>query len=139
MRTYIASQTEDGNMKTLFKGHSAELVNYSFQIMLVTYLVLLLVEQIWSGLISVYLNLNYLLLIVIILGILDVFSEKGKIKEEKVTRKDYYLVGILGIMGFAIIKYKTVELGRLSWLISLVAGVLIVLLSVLVLTEETNE
>jgi hypothetical protein len=37
-----------------------------------------------------------------------------------------------------IIKYKTAELGWLSWVISLIAGVLIVLLSMLVLEEENE-
>ena len=122
--------------KYLFRGHNASLVNHLFQILLVTYLVLLLIEQIWTGIVSLYLNLNYLLIAVIIAGILDVFSEHFPKAKEQVTWKDHFFVYVLGIAGFTIIKFKTSELGWLSWLISIIAGILIILLSLLVLEEE---
>lgn len=123
-------------MKPLFKGHNASLINHLFQTLLVTYLILLMLEQIWTGLVSVYLNLNYLLIVVIIVGVLDVLSEQSQIKKEKVKKRDYVFILILGILGFIIIKYKTAALGWLSWLISIIAGILIILLSILVLEEE---
>ncbi|MDO8460601.1 MAG: hypothetical protein Q7S74_05805 [Nanoarchaeota archaeon] len=124
-------------MKSLFKGHNAVIVNYLFQTLLATYLVLLLVEQIWSRVVSIYLNLNYLLIIVIIAGVLDVFSEHPvRTNSVRTTGKDYAFVIILGVLGFGIIKYKTVALGWLSWVISVIAGILIVLLSILVLEED---
>src|SRR3989344_383387 len=113
------------------KGHNAELVNHIFQILLVTYLVLLLVEQVWPGVVSVYLNLNYFLVFVILSGIFDVFSEHEKKVEQEANWKDYFFVFVLGILGFTIIKYKTLELGWLSWVISIIAGILIILLSIL--------
>jgi hypothetical protein len=115
--------------------HNAELVNHLFQTLLVTYLILLLIEQIYPGFVSTYLNLNYLLILVIASGIADVFTEKKKIKE-KTTKKDYYLIYALGILGTIIIKYKTTELGYLSWIISIIAGILIILLSHLIFEEE---
>ncbi|MBS3077555.1 hypothetical protein J4233_04760 [Candidatus Pacearchaeota archaeon] len=120
----------------LFKGHHAELVNHIFQTLLVTYLVLLLIEQLWEGVVSVYLNLNYLLIAVIVAGIVDVFSEVPYKMHERVKTKNYWFVFALGILGFFIIKFKTSSLGWLSWVISLIAGVLIILLSMLVLEEE---
>src|SRR3990167_6535726 len=105
-------------MKYLFRHHNANLVNHIFQNLLVVYLILLLTEQIFSGFVSIYLNLNYLLILVIIAGILDVFSEQPKLKKEKATKKDYALIIFLGVLGFAIIKYKTYALGWISWLIS---------------------
>jgi len=126
-------------MKSLFKGHNAELVNHTFQILLVTYLILLLAEQVWVGIVSIYLNLNYLLILVIIAGVLDVFSDMPKKEKEKPKKWDYVLIYFLGILGFAIIKYKTVELGFLSWVISIIAGILIILLSHLVLEEEDEQ
>ena len=126
--------------KYLFKGHAASLVNHAFQILLVTYLLLLLIEQVWPGVVSVYLNLNYLLVIVIIAGVLDVFSEQSFIaKKEEVTWKDYLFISLLGVIGFAIIKFKTLDLGWLSWVISIIAGILIILLSILVLEEEDDK
>ena len=116
-------------------GHNAELVSHIFQTLLVTYLILLLTEQIYTGFVSVYLNLNYLLALVIATGILDIFTEKKEVKQ-KVKRKDYYLIYILGILGAAIIKYKTADLNYLSWIISIIAGILIILLSHLILEED---
>ena len=123
-------------MKYLFKKHSSVLINHIFQTLLITYLILLLAEQIQPGIISVYINLNYLLIIVIISGILDVFSEPIEKKKEKVNKKDYIFIIILGIIGFLIIKFKTSDLGFLSWIISIIAGILIILLSLLILEEQ---
>lgn len=121
------------------KGKLAELINYLFQGLLIAYLILLLIEQIWTGSVSVYLNLNYLLVVVIISGILDVFSEHKEKIQQKINWKDYIFISLLGILGFLIIKFKTVELGWLSWLISIIAGILIVLLSILVLEEDEKK
>lgn len=126
-------------MKTLFKGYYAGIINHLFQTLLVVYLILLLIEQIWQGFVSQYLNLNYLLIIVIVVGILDVFSEHQKPVQERVKKRDYIFIFLLGIAGFLIIKFKTSQLGWLSWLISIIAGILIVLLSILVLQEDENE
>ena len=120
----------------IFRGHNAELVNHLFQTLLVTYLVLLLAEQLWEGLVSVYLNLNWLLVAVIIVGVIDVFSEAPLRRREKAKGWDYAFVVVLGIVGFIIIKYKTADLEWLSWVISLIAGALIILLSLLVLEDE---
>jgi len=125
--------------KPLIKGHKASLVSHIFQTILITYLVLLLAEQIWKGFVSSYLNLNYLLVLVIILGVLDLFSEHSIVQSKKPDYKDYFLIFLLGIAGFIIIKIKTAQLGGLSWLISVIAGVLIVLLSILILNDEDSE
>lgn len=122
--------------KIEIKGHAAEIINYLFQSLLVGYLILLLIEQIWTGSVSFYLNLNYLLVIVIIAGILDVFSEHKEQECKKPAIKDYVYISLLGIAGFVIIKFKTAQLGWLSWLISIIAGILIILLSLLVLEED---
>ena len=126
-------------MKNIFKGNIALTVNHLFQVLLVTYLVLLLAEELWAGVVSNYLNLNYMLALVIILGILDVFSEPQIKKQKKATKKDYLFIIILAISGFLIIKLKTSSLGWLSWAISIIAGVLIALLSILVLEDNDNE
>ena len=126
----------DSKTFVMFKGHSASIINHTFQTMLVTYLILLLIEEIWSGIVSHYLTLNYLLMIVIIAGILDIFSESPIYKKEQVSVFDYVFITVLGLLGFAIIKYKTIDLGWLSWLISLIAGILIILLSILILEDD---
>ncbi len=122
-----------------FKGNTAHIIHHLFQTLLVTYLLLLLIEQVSIGFVSTYLNLNYLLIIVIISGILSVFSEPDKIKHEKPKLKDYIYIAILSISGFIIIKFKTAELGWLSYAISTVAGILIALLSILILEDDEKE
>ena len=122
--------------KLQFKGHTAEIINHLFQALLVSYLLLLLIEQIWTGSVSLYMNLNYLLISVIVIGVLDVFSEHEEPKKEKPKSWDYVFISILGVLGFIIIKFKTGELGGLSWLISIIAGILIILLSILVLEDD---
>lgn len=126
-------------MRELFKGYNAVVVNHIFQMLLVTYLLLLLIEQIWTGSVSYYLNLNYLLIAVIIFGILDVFSEHKQISEKKTDWKDYLFIILLGITGAIIIKIKTAQLNWLSWLVSIIAGILIILLSLLILEEDEKE
>lgn len=126
-------------MKEIFRGKTALTINHLFQVLLVTYLALLLVEEIWSGTVSNYLNLNYLLIIVIVFGILDVFSENLPRENKMPTKKDYLFIIILGIVGFLIIKFKTSSLGWLSWVISIIAGILIILLSMLVLEDNEND
>ncbi len=121
------------------KGQAAEIINNTFQGILVAYLLLLLIEQIWKGAVSAYFNLNYLLIAVIVLGILDVFSEHKEKKKENPSAKDYMLIGALSILGFGIIKYKIAQLGWLSWVISIIAGILIALLSYMIIEDEEDE
>lgn len=113
-----------------------EIINQAFQMLLVLYLVLLLIEQVWQYSVSMYLNLNYLLVIVIIAGIFSVFTKQKPKKKEKITWKDYVYIAVLSIAGFMIIFIKTQELGWLSYVISIIAGMLIFLLSLLVLEED---
>ena len=108
-----------------------------FEQLLVSYLLLLLIEEIWPKSVTPYLNMNILLILVIITGAVAVLTQK---EEQKIisepTRKDYLLIGILGIAGAGIIFYKTKEIGWLSYIISAVSGILIILLSCLVINEE---
>ncbi len=130
--------------KFMIKGNYAGIINYIFQTILVTYLILLLLEQIWQGFVSVYLNLNYLLIAVIIVGILDVFSLHEDKKNERTKKSkwyDYLFIVILGILGFVIILFKTKDSLDLwlSSLISGIAGILIILLSILILSEDESK
>ena len=118
---------------------AVEIINDVFQSLLVLYLILLLVEQVWQYSVSMYLNLNYLLIIVIIAGILSVFTKQKRRKKEPVIWKDYAYITILSIIGFIIIFIKTQELGWLSYVISIIAGILIFLLSLLVLEEDEQD
>lgn len=121
-------------------SQTKEIINQVFHVFLVTYLLLLLLEEVFTGIVLDYLNLNYLLIIVLIAGVLTVlFPTKEKKRKEKATGKDYLYTIFLGIAGTVIIFIKTKELGWLSYLISIIAGILIILLSFLVLEEDEKK
>lgn len=116
-------------------------LNHEFlSTLLVTFLLLLLVETIWEGSVSAFMNINYLLIIVIVSGAISVLTRKEE-KAEKVnlTKKDYLYIGTLGIAGTLIIWYKIKDIGKLAYLISIVAGVLIILLSLLIFEEDEKD
>jgi hypothetical protein len=109
-----------------------------FSTLLITYLLLLLAETIWEGRVSAFMNINYLLIIVIISGAISVLTQKEEKKPEKVElkKKDYLYIASMGIAGTVIIWYKIQDIGMLSYLISIIAGVLIILLSILLFQED---
>ena len=109
-----------------------------FSTLLITYLLLLLAETIREGTVSAFMDMNYLLIIVIVTGVISVLTQKEEEKPEKVklTGKDYIYIVILGVIGAAIVWYKIQDIGKLSYLISIIAGVLIILLSTLLFDEE---
>jgi hypothetical protein len=126
--------------KKELKLNFSDYINTIFQYVLVAYLILLLIEEVWPNSISVYLNLNYLLFITIVFGVLSAFSSPRPEEKKPVTKKDYFFVIVLAVVGFVLIKYKTGELGGLSWVISIISGFLIFLVSLLILEEdEDNE
>jgi len=112
-----------------------ELAKAIFPIALITYLVYFLFDDLLPGLISNYINLNLILAICVIAGVLSVFV-KEKVEKQAITKKDYTFIIVLAILGGVLIWWKTKELGWLSWIISIISGVLIVIISVLLLKEE---
>jgi len=128
-------------------------INSIFSYSLVFYLILLLVEQFQDtefiqeilfpekSPIKWFLDgrMGWLLGWVILTGIISVLT--GKEKEEKEAKeeivfKDYLFIFGLGILGAFLIFYKTKELGWLSYVISAISGLLIILLSIIILREE---
>jgi len=122
-----------------YKITPKHIITQTFQYLLIVYLILLLIEEYAPKFISNYINLNYLLVLVIIFGVITVLLPQKKIKKQKPKRKDYYFIFILGIIGTILIYIKTKELGWLSYVISIIAGILIILLSILVLEDVKNE
>lgn len=112
--------------------------SHLFQYLLVTLLLLLLIEEVWHGNVSHFLNINHLLLIVVVSGVLAILGPKGKAKREPVGSKDYFIAAVAGLAGAAIIWYKTQALGMSAAVISVAAGLLIALLSMLVLEENSK-
>lgn len=116
-------------------GWCLEMVQTLFPVLLITYLSLILVETIIEGSVSSYINLNHLLIVVIAVGAAAVLSMPGREQRamsEKPTAKSIVLMIFAGVGGAAIVWYKTQEIGWLSYVISVVSGGLIVLLSMLI-------
>ncbi len=116
-----------------------ELINYTFQVLLVSYLLLLLLEELKKGFVSSFINVNYALFIVLFVGILTVFFPYEHKEVRKTIPLDYFFIGFLGLVGGLIIFYKTKELKWLRYVISITGAALIILLSILVLEEEHDK
>jgi len=116
---------------------SSEITRGLFSTMLIIFLLLVLIETVWQGSVTTYINTNHILIIVVILGIITALVAKEKTKRlKKITRKDYALIAITSVACTLTIWYKTQNLGWISYSASIIAGALVILLSMLVLKEE---
>jgi len=115
-------------------------INSTFQILLTIFLLLLLFQEFYS--IPKWININYFLIIVIIFGVITVITnnetETEKVQPAIITKKDYVLIAISGIVGAIIVWYKIRDIGLVSYLIGCMSGLLIITLSILMI-EESNE
>ena len=133
-------------------------INELFQVSLVTYLILHIWETLDSGAVSNVFNLNYLLGIVLISGILKVLPlAKRRIKSQwdiidinffsltsqlhlppSITENDFYYIILVGFGGGLLVFFKTQELGILSYIITAITIILIFLLSYLIFTDQDS-
>lgn len=134
-------------------------INELFQVSLVTYLILLLWETLDRGAVSNVFNLNWLLVIVLVSGIIKVLpvSEKRDLdqwdiinlnfwklslkhfKPKTITENEFYFILILGLGGGMLVYYKTAALGIIAIVIAIITTTLIFLLSYLIYSEDENE
>ena len=107
-----------------------------FQYLLIFYLVILLVNEYNDKLLD-FLNMNYILIVTIVLGVVTVLTYKPKEeKKQKLRRMDNYFIYLLGIAGAFLVYFKIKDLGWISYLISILSGVLIITLNKLIVKEE---
>lgn len=81
-----------------------------FVIFLIIYLVLFLLEVVLPGFISNNFNLNWVLGVVLILGVMAALAPEEDIKEEvieKPSKTDYFMIAGLGIIGGLLMFYKS--------------------------------
>ena len=110
-----------------------------FQYLLIFYLIILLVNEYNDKLLD-FLNMNYILIVTIVLGVITVLTYKPKEeKKQKLRRMDNYFIYLLGIAGAFLVYFKIKDLGWISYLISILSGVLIITLNKLIVKEEENE
>jgi hypothetical protein len=130
---YVKSQLS--NNKSSLIHWCLDFVQVLFSVFLFTYLMLILIETLFRGSVSSYLDLNYLLIVVITLGIASVLGAPGvsnEINLERPSKRDLFLIIFTGIGSAVVIWYKTQPIGWGSYVISIFGGGLIVCLSVLI-------
>ena len=116
------------------KNFLSKLLNYAFQILLIAFLLFLLIDEFYENI--VILNLNYFMIIVIVLGVLSILFPYEEKKKKTKQKSNKYLVYGLAIIGAVLVFFKTKDIGFLSYIIALVSFVLIVLLGYIVYEEE---
>ena len=117
--------------------HAKYIFSYVFQTLLILFLIVLLVKEFYPSFIDTRINVSWFMLIVIVFGALSILFpvEKTERKEEFNLRDKLLIIG-LGVLGAAIIFLKLKELGWIGYVISILGGLIIALLSWLLLTEN---
>jgi hypothetical protein len=116
-------------------------VRATFQVLLITFLLTLLIRELYPG-VTMWVNINYFLILVLIFGIAAVLTndEDQHVHEPvTITKRDYIFIGAASIAGTAIVWYKIQDIGKLAYLIAILSGALIFLLSILVLDDDEAE
>jgi hypothetical protein len=138
IKNYLKTWSENNFFRMI-----AASIRQLFITLLVTYLLLLLIETIFPVSVSRYLNLNYWLIAVIVTGIVTIFTRPETHPEKKEDKHldmgNIIMFVCTGIIGGALIWYKTREIGWLSYLVSLVGGALIYLLAILIRQKDGEE
>jgi hypothetical protein len=80
-----------------------------FEVFSIFYLILLLINQMKSGFVSDFINLNHILIIVVFSGIISLYE-----KELETTTRDYILIVTLALIGACTIFYKTSVFGSIK-------------------------
>jgi FtsH-binding integral membrane protein len=106
-------------------------ISFVFQVSLLLFLITLIVKEFKE---ITFINLTYFLIFVVIFGILH--SIFPTCKEKTGGRTNYFMVALLSLIGAVFIYSKIRQLGWLAWIIAIVSGILIAMLSAMFLEEE---
>lgn len=125
-------------MRNILVSFSEEI----FQIFLVVYLALLLLESTKTGFVSDFFNLNILLGILLISGVTMALAKpqeaNNKVSSlERMKNNDFVYIALMAIIGGIFVFYKTNGLGYISIILSILSSLLITLLSFLILSDQT--
>ena len=112
-----------------------------FQYSLVTYLILLLAETVKAGVVSYFFNLNILLAVVLLSGMIMILTYDKKIPiptpaHKKVRSQDIIYCILIALGGGFFVYAGTFDLGIIAIVVGCLAALLIFLLSLLLLTGE---
>ncbi len=105
-----------------------------FPFALVLYMILFLLENVFSGFVNNVFDLNYFLVPVLFFGFMAAFANKEEDKNEnKPTKWDFMLIAGLAALSFVILEYKTADLGLAGFFISIISSILIALISLTII------
>ncbi|HLC99954.1 hypothetical protein A2841_01945 [Candidatus Kaiserbacteria bacterium RIFCSPHIGHO2_01_FULL_48_10] len=127
-----------------------ELVAEIFKISLMSYLALYLIEDFMPGFVSNFFDMNIILGVVVASGIVTAMTTKEpesfelshdtKKSGQKLRFRDIVFICVLAIISGWLIFLKIQTLGTLALPVSVLSGIIILLMSLLILTEDsTNE
>lgn len=108
-----------------------------FQWILIIFLLTLLIREFYPDYVDHYVSITYFMIIVIILGAVTILTQREiePIYQEP-TAFEKVLPIPLGIIGAVLVFLKLKEIGWISYLISGLAGLLIIFLSYMLFEEE---
>lgn len=113
-----------------------------FQYSLITYLILLFAETIKEGFVSFFFDLNILLVVVLLSGVIMVLTHHEELerlrKPHKITGADIQNIFLFASGGALLVYYKTFELGNIAFVIAGLTAAIIGLLSYLLLSEDSR-
>jgi hypothetical protein len=112
-----------------------------FPYLLIFYLLLFLLENMFPGFVSNSVNLNYFLIPVLITGVFISFNNNEEEEKEtkKLSRSDYLLAIFFSICTAAILIYKTSNLGNTGIIIGVFSGLLVFVISLIIFLPEEKE
>lgn len=122
------------------KGKYKDIITYLFYGLFGSYIILLLIEQLF-GFVSLYLNLNLLLMVLIIVGVFyyPLQIREDREKEKRLNKYDNVFIWVIGILGCLLIYINVRELGWISYIITFSSLILIILSSYLLCLKKNKK
>jgi len=111
-----------------------------FLISTFVYLLLLIINQFWDKIFKEYLNINAIFVLLLISGalfLIPITKEEKKISQiRKLERKDIFIFLIMGLICSVLVWIKIKDFGIISYIISIIAGLIILVLSILIFYDQ---
>ena len=114
------------------------LISSLFQMMVISYLLLLTLESLFKGAVSWYVNLTYFCIIILITGIIAAHTKKIERKKNHPTNKEFIFLYFLGAAISVVLFFYMSQLGMLRFVVSSLTGLLIIGIGYVVLYETDN-
>jgi len=128
IKSFIEKNNE--NLKLFLRINST-----IFSIIIIIYLLLLIINQFWDRFIKEYININSVFILLLISGtffLFPIIKEEEEFKEKrKLEREDIFLFLIMGIICAVLVWIKIKNFGIISYIISIISGLLTLVLPIL--------